>query len=245
MTTAPTAPTIPAARSRRRSWSGGRTALVVIGALLAVLGLASLAGGGIATWAGDQRDGSGYFTAGPERFSTDSYALSTTSLDVDLRGPDTLYAEPDLGEVRVQLESADAGAGLFVGIGPTEQVAAYLDKVGHDELTDLDVDPFAAGYLAHAGGAPAGDPASQPFWSRSDSGTGARTLTWPVSSGDWTIVVMNADGSAGVAANVSAGATFPVLDDIATGAFVAGGVLLLGGLALIVGAYAVRREPKN
>jgi hypothetical protein len=242
MTTAPTAPTVPASGPPRRAWSGGRTALVIIGAFLAVLGLGSLAGGGIATWASDQRDSSGYFTAGPDRLSTDSYALSTISLDVSATGPDALYAEARLGEVRVQLESPDAGAKLFVGIGPADKVATYLDNVGHDEITDLDVDPFAATYRSHPGGAPATDPAAQTFWSASDAGTGPRTLNWPVSSGDWTIVVMNADGSAGVEANVSAGATFPIMDDIAVGAFVAGGLLLLAGLAMIAAPIARRQH---
>ena len=45
-------------------------------------------------------------------------------------------------------------------------------------------------------------------------GTGTQTLDWDVEDGNWSVVVMNADGSAGVDAGVSAGANLPFLDDL-------------------------------
>jgi len=40
--------------------------------------------------------------------------------------------------------------------------------------------------------APESAPGEQTFWERSDTGTGTRTLEWQLSTGDWTVVVMNA-----------------------------------------------------
>ena len=57
----------------------------------------------------------------------------------------------------------------------------------------------------------AGPPAKQTFW----AATGSHSLHWNVQSGDWSIVVMNADGSRGVAAAVSAGAKVPFIATIA------------------------------
>ena len=65
----------------------------------------------------------------------------------------------------------------------------------------------------------------------SSTGAGTRALTWRPSNGDWTVVVMRADGGTGVAAEVRAGATAPGLPWIAGGLLGTGAVLLaIGGL---------------
>jgi hypothetical protein len=88
------------------------------------------------------------------------------------------------------------------------------------------------------------EPTAQMFWGAADSGTGPRTLTWEVSSGDWAIVIMNTDGSAGVEADVSAGAALPIIRTVAVISLVAGGLLLIGGITMIVVAIATRgRRP--
>ena len=53
----------------------------------------------------------------------------------------------------------------------------------------------------------AGAPGAQRFWAASAQGGGTQALTWDVEDGDWSVVVMNADGSPGVDAGVSAGAS--------------------------------------
>ena len=65
-----------------------------------------------------------------------------------------------------------------------------------------------------------------------------QTLTWSPRNGDWRIVVMNANGSAGVHADLAIGARFPHLLWIGIGALGSGAfLLLLGG----VGMYAAMR----
>ena len=44
------------------------------------------------------------------------------------------------------------------------------------------------------------------FWSREGDGRGRQTLTWPVQKGNWAVVIMNADGTAGIETPVSVGA---------------------------------------
>ena len=55
-------------------------------------------------------------------------------------------------------------------------------------------------------------------------------MTWQLATGDWTVVVMNADGSAGVRAELDLGGTLPVLRWVTVGLLVGGGLALLGGL---------------
>jgi hypothetical protein len=67
-----------------------------------------------------------------------------------------------------------------------------------------------------------------------------------VNDGDWSVVVMNADGSRGVAADVSAGAKIPFLDELGWSAIGGGGALLIGALALIVlGVRPPRSRPPH
>ena len=98
----------------------------------------------------------------------------------------------------------------------------YLGGVEHDEVTDLDFDPFAVKYRRIGGGEPAGPPAEQTFWAASAAGPGEQTATWEPESGDLSIVVVNADGSRGIAVELSAGAEANFLLWLAVGLMIAG-----------------------
>lgn len=240
MTTTETRPaTGTPAAAPRKGFSAGRIAAIVIGCVLVMLGVNLLAGGGIMRWAEHRQDADGFYTAGPGRFSTSAYAMTVPALDVAATGPDVMYQNALLGTLRIKAEPVDDADALFVGIGPSDQVAAYLAGVRHDEITEVGVGLFGADYAEHRGGAPTGAPTAQTFWSASAAGPGARSLTWPVESGDWAVVVMNVDGSADVRADVTAGLTIPVIRIAAITSYVTGGLFVLAGVLLIVPA-AVR-----
>jgi hypothetical protein len=228
--------------ARRAPLGGGQIAMIVIGALAALVGLGLLAGAVAVAAAGHDRSG-GFLTTGQATVASRSYAVTVPDVGIDIRGPDQAYAREILGTVRIRATSADPGVPIFVGIARTADADRYLRGVGHSAIADLDVDPVAIEYVEQAGGAPASTPGKQTFWDRSDSGTGTRTLDWDVAAGDWTVVVMNADSSQGVRADVDLGGTLPVLRGVTIGLFVGGGVLLAGGLLLVVLPLATRRRP--
>jgi hypothetical protein len=102
-------------------------------------------------------------------------------------------------------------------------------------VTDVSYPSFHASYDFYPGGRRPAAPAAQRFWVASAHGGGRQTVTWSVRRGDWSIVVMNADGTAGVDAGVSAGARLPFLAALGWSA-VGGGLLLLvvaGGLMYV------------
>jgi hypothetical protein len=229
--------------ANRRSLGRNRIVLIVLGLLLAVSGVVALAGGGITLWVDRQQDNAGYFTAGPGRFTTDTYAIAAPSLDFRTVGPADVFGQGVLGRMRLQIDPLDQNRALFVGVGPADKVAAYLGKVNHDDVGDLDFGPFGVTYTERPGGAPATPPAAQDFWVVSDTGTGPRTLTWQLDSDDWAVVIMNADGSAGVRADLRAGISLPVMTVAIIVTFVTGGVLLLMGTGMVAVAIAPRRRP--
>lgn len=240
MTTTPIAP-LPATKPPR-SRNGPRALLVGLGTLLILTGVILLAIGGTAVWANQQRDDDGYFRAGPERVSTETSAVSVPSLELSGAGPDDLYADDFLGDVRIQLESRNTGVPLFVGIGPAAEVAKYLDGVGHDEVSDIAVDPFELDTTTRPGEQPTAAPATQSFWVASDTGTGARTLGWNATEGDWAVVIMNADGSPAMDVDVSVGGKLPAIQGIAVGALIGSALLLTIGTVVMISALGPSRR---
>ncbi|UGS37710.1 hypothetical protein DSM104329_04131 [Capillimicrobium parvum] len=216
-------PERPVAPQRPR---GTRLGFLIPGIVAAVLAVGLLALGGLALWGDAQKDSAGYLSTRTERIGDNTRALATKNLDVNLGGAGRLVESSEFGKVRLQATSR-TGKPLFIGIAPTRDVARYLQDVSYSTVTDISTGPFEADYTRHAGTRWPAPPARRDFWAASSQGAGRQTLTWKVADGDWSVVVMNADGSPDVEASISAGAKLPFLDEV-------GWVALGGGIALVI-----------
>jgi hypothetical protein len=221
--------------------TGRRIGLIVAGTVAGVLALGALGLGAGALWADGQKNDQGYLTTDSERFVAGTRALATDNLDVNLDGADWLVDSGDFGKVQLEVASK-RDEPVFVGIARAQDVTSYLRGVDHTQVTDVNSDPFEASYQRESGNRRPAAPAQESFWAASTQGRGTQTLDWRVKDGDWSVVVMNADGSRGVAADVSAGAKIPFLDELGWSALGGGGALLIGALALIVRGV---RPPRN
>jgi hypothetical protein len=222
-----------------------RVVVIVLGSVVALLGLALLAGGGVLGWAvATQRDDAGYFTTSTQRFHTRTAAITSRDIDLGRAGPDDWWADRDIATVRIRAESG-GGAPIFVGIARDIDVARYLRGVPHDEITDVDYDPFHTSYRVHdaVGTRTPSPPSSQRFWVARSQGIGTRTLTWHLKPGNWAIVLMRTDTGAPVAADVDLGVKVRYLVPLALGLGGGGLVLLLIGAGLIVLAVVRGRTP--
>src|SRR6476620_1574354 len=222
--------------------SAGRVILIVLGSIGVLFGLALLAGGGFLLWADRTQREDGYLTTPTERFATPTYALTRTRLEVDTDGAGWVLNDSWFGKVRIRGESA-GGKMLFMGIAPEAAVAKYLGPVAHANVENLDFDPFRVTYLPVTGGTPQGPPTEQRFWAASASGVGTQTLTWKVREGDWSVVLMNADGSRPMVADIDLGAKLSFLLWLAIGLLLGGVFVLVGSTALIVLAARRRQAP--
>ena len=214
-----------------------RVMLLVLASIIAVIGFGLLAAGARVGWAhGTQRDDAGFFTTSNERFATDSFALTSDGIDLGQPGPDDWWADRDLATVRINVDNADARP-VFVGIGPQSDVEAYLADIPHDVITDPDFHRFSVDYLReNAGGTstPA-PPTDQAFWVAQASGEASQRLTWDLEPGNWAIVVMNADATPNVVADIDLGGQVSYLVPIAIGLVIGGIVLLAMAAAMIIG----------
>jgi hypothetical protein len=225
--------------------TAARVAALIGASIIGLLALVLIAAGGVALWANGEKDDSGYLSTGSDRFATSTYAVATDNLDVDSRGAGWLINSDRYGKVRLKVDSR-ADKPVFVGIARTSEVSRYLRDTAHAVVTDVSYSPFRAEYRAHAGAQRPSRPADQRFWVASAHGADAQTLTWDVKHGNWSVVVMNADGSRSVDAGVKAGANVPILPAIGWGAL-GGGLLLLvvAGALVVLGTRNPRRRPSD
>jgi len=205
-----------------------RTALIVAGGLVGLIAILAVATGGTAIWAdATQRDDNGYVATNSHRYASPTRAIATNGVTIGSEVPGWL-----VGKVRLEATSTKP---VFVGIARKSDVDAYLANTSYASATKLDLDPFKVTYVPHPGNAAPGRPAAQSFWAASTTGRGTQALTWKIRSGEWSIVVMNADGSPGVSASVSAGAKIPWV------LWAGIGLAALGALLLYAAARMIHR----
>jgi hypothetical protein len=223
----------------KRGPSGGQIAAIVGGSIAGILAVLALVAGGLFLWADSKKDGDGYLKTGSDPYSTRTYAIASEDLQLDDDVPGVV--EDLYGKVRLRATSHNDKP-VFVGIAHSDDVSRYLAASAHATLTDVNYDPFEASYRTTGGAQRPAAPGDQTFWAASAHGSGQQTLTWDVKQGNWSVVVMNADGSAGVDAGVSAGATANFLTPLAWGTL-GGGLLLTAISGGLLFAGLRRRTP--
>jgi hypothetical protein len=217
---------------------------IVAGSVVGLLAFALVAGGALTLWANGEKKDDGFLWTSTERVATSTAALATENVDVNLDGAGWLVDSGTLGKVRLKVASR-TDARVFVGIARTSDVSSYLRGTSHAIVTDIDTTTFRTKFHVNsrttAGARPVADPTTQPIWVAMSYGAGTRDVSWKVKDGDWSVVVMNADGSRGVDAAVSAGAEAPFLGPLGWSLLGGGLVFLLVSAGLL--ALGVRGAP--
>lgn len=221
--------------------SGSRVALIVVGAIVGLIGLGLLIAGGGMLAAQTLRDEDGYFTSPTFEVSSDGHAVTAEDIDLTVEADPATWT-PDIGVLRARVTvEGDEGAPLFVGIAPEGAVARYLGGVSHDQILRIGPQRGEVAYRTIEGTAQPAPPTEQSFWAESAEGTGTQTLTWDAESGRWAIVIMNTDGSAGVAAQTTAGIASSLIIPLGVG-LVIFGLLALGGAAVLIVAASLGQQ---
>ncbi len=223
----------------------GRIVAIVVGSILGVLGLGLLIAGIAGTVAyGVARDDDGFFRTDEIHLTTPTSAITSDSLDLGSAPGDAdwLTERGDFATVTLDLRPAGSDQELFAGIGPTADVTRYLQAAPQDRVTDYDDSKSTVSYERVNGSATPAPPGDQTFWVAKVATAQPGALTWDVKGGDWTVVVMNADGSSGIDAFARAGIKIDWLLPVAIVLIVVGVVLLAGGTLL---AVLVGRRPRQ
>jgi hypothetical protein len=214
----------------------GRIVMIVIGGLLAFVGIGLLVGGvGALVGYGTQRDDDGFFRTPELRLASPTFAITSDSIDLDSSpGPsDWLIDRGTLGTLKLTLDPAGETP-VFAGIGPSREVAAYLQGVDRDQIRDVEFSPDRVRYRRITGDTEPAPPVDQDFWAAQATTTDSDALSWKVESGDWTVVVMNADASRGVDVDSRLGVKVGWFLPAAIVLTIVGLLLLAGGTLLAI-----------
>lgn len=220
----------------------------IISTILFIVAAVLLAATVVLGWLyGTHRSSDGYVTGQAATLTTDGYAIASTNVDMGAL-PDEWIPSNLLGTFRVEAES-DGATALFIGVGPSDEVATYLEDVKYTEVTD--VEAFGAevirigsdervSHIEHEGSTTPEPPASLGFWTASAEGESLQKLDWEPESGAWTLVIMNSDGSSGVEIATSVGVNTPW---IVIGLVILGLLTLLTAISAVILAVLASRRP--
>ena len=209
-----------------------RVVRVVFGVLGLLVGAAAITGALMTL--DEDRDPDDFFISDGHRLERSSFAITSEGIDVLSDAPGWVADRlTDPVDVRVSGSSND-GSDLFLGIGTSDDVEAYLTGVAYDEVDSIEFEGSDIDYVHHGGASSPGVPGGESFWATSVEGPGIQTLDWSIEQGEWTVVVMNADGSAGVDASLVFGARISNFVWVAWGVFAFGVFVMLGGVVLVL-----------
>jgi hypothetical protein len=215
-------------RPPKAGWTTGRVVSAVIGAVLAVCALGALSAGGAAAWADATQRHGGYVQLGTASYTTAGHALASDTIKVHgVLG----WLAPLIGQIRIRVTGTGRPAREFAGVAPANAAGRYLSGVSYTTVTSYDGQRSG---ISHPGSRVPRPPQSTPIWAARASGIPSATLLWTVREGDWTVIVMNADGSAGVTARVDLAASLPALGWLAIEFLAGGTVLALAAFACII-----------
>jgi hypothetical protein len=208
--------------------------LIVLGVIALLVGLAITAAGATGLAFGGR---SGVIKTGYHAIST-----PTTGF---VSNPGEIRSSNDAGQTggsaTLQVDARDSSKPLFLGVAPSAQVDAYFNGATYDRVTKVDFGNFRLDTTRINGTTQPAAPADQSFWVAQASGTSPQ-LRWPITNGEYRLVIMNADASPGVDLSARAGLRIKSLFGIALGATIFGGLLALLGLGLLIWGIAAKRR---
>ncbi len=232
--------------------STGRVVGIVLGSLVLLTGLGLVLGGGGALIA--ERilaDDEGFISLRSAPVDQDAYAVIVPAR---IEGGSWFWRR---NAVTLRGDGEGRGAEakpLFLGLAERIDTDRYLAGVQRAEVRDL---RFPEGDVpltrrpqvrvdVFPGSASPATPTMQSFWLQSAAGSRTQSLQWRIESGDYCLVLMNADGSRGIAATASIGLRAPIAIRVAGVALGLGVVILaLGVTVVVLSARGSRRGPEG
>ncbi len=184
-------------------------------------------------------DDEGFLISDPAEVDVSGYAIVLEDMEFDIDPVAWRWFQQRGGLLtfKIVTESNDPSKEIFMGIAKRSDVQGYLDDIEYQKVLDSDFQledyEFTlrdSDFELHPGGAPDMPPTSLNYWVVEESSADLQTMTWEPEAGNFYVVIMNADGSEGIMADIQVGVRVPFFGSL-------GNILLYSGL--FVGAIGV------
>jgi hypothetical protein len=232
---------------RSSDWHASRIVALIFGGFILIIALGLVAGGGVLIWSQTNiTDRDGYMISSPAPLTVSSYAIVQNNVNIQIDNGFGAPMNQNIVSIKITATS-NSGKPIFVGVVSQQSAITYFNGVNIDRVISYHWVPgrmMGSGiptYQTIPGGSPPTPPTSQVIWVAQASGSGTQTVTWTPTTGDYWVVVMNADGSKGVDANVQVGARVTILSWIGWGLLVGGILVAMVGVVIIYFG-AIRRH---
>jgi hypothetical protein len=194
-------------------------------------------GGVILAFENTFKDAEGFYTLNSIPVQVNSSAVITTPADIHIDSV-WIWNQQNPIAIKAKATSNDSAKPIFIGIARSSDLSDYLSGVSYDEVTSFTSIPPRLEFRHFSGNTVPPPPTTRTFWVTSTSGIGTQSLQWNVISGSYSLVLMNADGSASLDADVSVGIRLPqVLHVIGLGILIGGIIILIvGGIMVFFAA---------
>ena len=233
-------------KANRGGFGAGQAIAVLLGGFLILISIPILFGGGAVMGVSGVFDqGGGYIGVDNVDFETSTQVLIAKSMDIEgleydsFEGPPRWIWEPQIGDLvkfKIKADSND-NKPVFIGIIEERDALEYFGDVEYDFITDFQMEnpssrPYVT-YRKHSGDEVTFEPTDLNIWVEEVHGYGEQTMVWEPEVGDYWLVIMNEDASAGVDVETGLSVRVPILSSIGRGLFLGGLVSLTFGVAVI------------
>jgi len=194
-------------------------------------------------------DEDGFITSDPATIDLPGYAivLEDIEFDVDPMAWKWMQGRGELLKFKIITESNDPGKEIFIGVARESDLSPYLQDLEYQRVIDMDFDEenydlvFSADdFRLHTGGPPSAPPAVHSYWVVHTSSADEQELIWEPLAGTYNVVVMNADGSEGIDADIRVGASMPFFGSIADILIYVG--LFVGAIGVLMLYFTIKRS---
>jgi hypothetical protein len=236
-------------RKTETGWGIMQILAVCFGGMLLLTSFGLIFGGGFLIFGMESiSQPDGYFMSRSVQFNVNSYAILQSGIDIRMDGmPVWRPMMQDILTIKITANNNNPSKEVFIGITSTSDADSYLNTIEYSTLMQQPwvFDRWSQDKLPtfslHPGIAPSQPPVNMNIWVASTIGSGTQSLTWVPQTGDYSVVIMNSDGTKNVDVSVQLGAKIPILRGIGVGLLVGGVILGFIG-ALIVYNYFIRKR---
>ncbi|MGD0802997.1 MAG: zinc-ribbon domain-containing protein [Candidatus Bathyarchaeia archaeon] len=224
---------------RSNSWHTERIIALIFGGFILLIALGLMIGGGVLLWSQNSlTDRDGYMIMNPVPLTVSSYAIVQNNINIYMNPGWWDTSNQSIVSIKIT-STSNNDKPIFVGIVPQQVALTYFNGVNIDRLISYNWAPGrmiggdVPAYRTIPGGPPPTSPTSQVIWVAQSSGSGTQTVKWTPTSGEYWVVIMNADGSKEVNADVQVGVRVTILSWISWGLLIGGILVALVGIIII------------